>query len=70
LTAVPDIVEKGVVIHKVENHKGRGFSSATIANKVFVDGTDAVMAVVILQTSANRYKAHRVLTPDGEHLKL
>jgi len=70
ISAVPDVIAKGVIINKKADHKGRQYSTLTIANKVYVDGKDGVMAVVIMQTPNNAYKVHRVLTPDGKDLIL
>lgn len=71
IMAIPQVIEKGIIIHKAPDHKGRGYSTITIANKVYFDNQyNGVMAVVIKQSLGNAYKVHRVLTPDGRNLEV
>lgn len=70
LAAVPSVIEHGIEIASHERHKGRDFSTRTIAGRVTIDGQDGIVAVVIAETSERRYKVHRVLTPDGKMLEI
>jgi len=70
LSAVPTVIKSGIEIATHETHKGRDFSTRTIAGRVTIGDQEGVVAVVIAKTSGNRYKVHSVLTPDGETLKI
>jgi len=71
ILAVPKVLEKGVIINKKNDHKGRGYSTITIANKVYFDDKhNGVMAVVVMYTNGHNYKVHRVLTLDGHDLTI
>lgn len=63
--AVPDIIKNGVEIHSNENHKNRNYSTVTFAAPVTINGVTGNMAVVVKNTDKNKYKMHRILTPDG-----
>ena len=68
LSAVPTIIKNGIEIATHEKHKGRDYSTRTIAGKIKIAGQDGVLAVVIAKTNDNKYKVHRILTPDGKTL--
>lgn len=70
LSAVPAVIRNGIEIATHEKHKGRDFSTRTIAGRVTIGGQEGIVAVVIAKTAGNRYKVHRILTPDGETLKI
>ena len=70
ILAIPDVIRRGIVISKVDNHKGRDYPTITFGAKVTIEGKDAHMAVTVKQTSKNFYTAHRVLLPNGESLEL
>lgn len=63
--ALARVLKRGIEISGHENHKGRGYSTVTIAAPIEIDGARGNMAVVVKQTSKNFYKMHRVLAPDG-----
>jgi hypothetical protein len=62
---VPSVLKRGADISGHEDHKSRGFSTKTIAAPVEINKQRGNMAVVLTQTGKNRYKAHRILAPDG-----
>lgn len=63
--AIPYVLENGTEISTHENHKGREYSTVTFAAPVTINGKRGNMAVVVKQTTDNRYKIHRVFSPDG-----
>lgn len=60
-----DVLKRGIEISGHADHKGRGYETLTIAAPVEINGQRGNMAVVVKQTKGNRYKVHRILTPDG-----
>jgi len=70
LAAVPSVIRNGIEIATHIDHKGRNYSTYTIAGRVSIAGKDCVVAVVIAKTNDNRYKVHRVLTPDGQDITI
>ena len=70
LSVVPTVITNGVIISEHSNHKGRGYSTITIAGKVIIAGENGIVAVVIAKTMGNAYKVHRVLTPNGKTLDI
>ena len=61
--AVPDVIERGVVIDEQENWKDRGYNSLTLAAPIKLAGEGYVCAVVIkqaAQTGTNRFYLHEV----------
>lgn len=70
LSVVPIIIEKGIEIGGHNDHKERGYPSYTFAGQVSIGGKKGIVAVVVKKTTQNFYKAHRVLTPDGETLDI
>lgn len=59
------VLKHGAIISFVENHKNRGLDTITIAAPVELNGIRGNMAIVVKTAEKNRYKAHRILTPDG-----
>lgn len=70
VSSIPDIIKNGVLIDEHKSHKGRGYPTYTFAGKVSISGQEGIMAVVLKKTTGNFYKVHRVLTPDGQDLKI
>ena len=64
------VLKRGQRIDGHDNHKYRGYNTATIAAPVELNGKRGNMAVVVKQTKGNRYKVHRILTPDGKTFDL
>jgi hypothetical protein len=65
LLLVPHVLKRGINITDRTNHKGRGFQTITIAAPVVINNKPGNMGVVIKRTKGLRYKAHRILAPDG-----
>jgi len=59
------VIKQGVEIGQHINHKNRSIDTITFGAPVEINGVRGNMAVVVKTASKNRYKAHRVLTPDG-----
>ncbi len=68
--AIPYVLKNGTEISSHENHKGREYSTVTFAAPVNINGKRGNMAVVVKQTKDNRYKIHRVFSPDGSMFEL
>lgn len=60
-----NVLKRGIEIDGHGNHKGRNYDTVTIAAPVEINGQRGNMAVVVKRTKGNRYKVHRILTPDG-----
>ena len=64
--ALPDVLEKGIIIYDNPNHKNRNYSTYTIGARVVINDTPGNMGVVIrFDKGKNYYKIHRILMPDG-----
>ena len=63
--ALPQVLKRGIEISGHDNHKGRDYETLTIAAPVELNGKRGNMAVVVMKTKGNRYKVHRILTPEG-----
>ena len=63
--AIPKVLKRGKQIDNHEKHKGREYNTYTFAAPIKINGKPAVMAVVVRKTKGNRYKVHRVVSPDG-----
>ena len=64
--ALPDVLEKGIIIYDNHNHKNRNYSTYTIGARVVINDTPGNMGVVIrFDKGKNYYKIHRILMPDG-----
>ncbi|MDR2600451.1 MAG: hypothetical protein LBC73_09270 [Oscillospiraceae bacterium] len=60
------VVKQGVEIGQHINHKNRKINTITFGAPVELNGVRGNMAVIVKITGKNRYKAHRILTPDGK----
>ncbi len=67
--AISDVIRNGIQIWSNDNHKGREYPTFTFAAPIELNGKLYSMAVVVKRTSANKYKVHRVLMPDGAALE-
>ena len=63
--ALPKVIKRGIILDVDQNHKGKGFTTVTIAAPVVINGVRGNMGVIIKQTGKLRYKTHAVLMPDG-----
>ena len=68
--ALPQVLKRGIEISGHGNHKGRDYETLTIAAPVELNGQRGNMAVVVMKTKGNRYKVHRILTPEGKAFAL
>ena len=68
--AIPQVLKRGTLLSGHEDHKGRGYETVTIAAPVELNGKRGNMAVVVMKTKGNRYKVHRILTPEGKAFEL
>jgi len=66
LYVVHDVIKNGVAIDVHIDHKKRGFDTITFGAPVVLGGIRGNMAVVVKTNGRNRYKAHRIITPDGK----
>jgi len=62
---VHKVIKQGVEIGQHINHKNRSIDTVTFGAPVEINGIRGNVAVVVKTAGKNRYKAHRVLTPDG-----
>lgn len=60
------VLRHGIIIGVHPDHKNKQFSTVTFGAPVKLNDKRGNMAVVVAVTSKNRYKAHRILTPDGK----
>lgn len=60
-----NVLKRGIVIDGHVNHKGRNYDTVTIGAPVEINGKRGNMAVIVRFTKGNRYKVHRILSPDG-----
>ena len=60
-----NVLKRGIEIDRHGDHKGRNYDTVTIAAPVEINGKRGNMAVVVKRTKGNRYKVHRILTPEG-----
>lgn len=63
--ALPQVLKRGEIIERHDNHKGRNFGTVTIASPVMINGVRGNMAAVVQMTGKNHYHTHRILMPDG-----
>ena len=62
---VHKVIKQGIEIGQHINHKNRSIDTITFGAPVEINGVRGNLAVVVKAAGKNRYKAHRVLTPDG-----
>ena len=65
IVAIPEVLESGIEVGVHYDHKDRRYPSITFAAPVIINGVRGNMAVAVIQTNANNYRAHRILMPDG-----
>lgn len=63
--AVPDVLRNGIIANQRGDHKGRQYDTITFAAPVVINGQRGNMAVAVIRTEGNHYRAHRILMPDG-----
>lgn len=68
--ALQSVLKRGIEIDGHDMHKGRSYDTVTIAAPVEINGKRGNMAVVVKRTKGNRYKVHRILTPEGNNFAL
>lgn len=61
-----NVLKRGIEIDGHDKHKGRNYDTVTFAAPVEINGKRGNMAVVVKRTKGNRYKVHRILTPEEE----
>jgi len=62
---VHKVIKQGIEIGQHINHKNRSIDTITFGAPVEINGVRGNLAVVVKTAGKNRYKAHRILTPDG-----
>ena len=62
---IPNVLKRGKFISGHSDHKSEGFPTYTIAAPVVINGKPGVVGAVVKQTGKYRYKAHRIIMPDG-----
>lgn len=66
LFAIPAVLKRGIVVDGHDNHKGREYNTVTIAAPIEVNGTRGIVGAVVTKIDGkNKYRVHRILTPDG-----
>jgi hypothetical protein len=63
---VHKVIKQGIEIGRHLNHKNRRIDKITFGAPVEVNGVKGNTAVVVKTAGKNRYKAHRILTPEGK----
>ena len=63
--AIPEVLRDGIEIGSHYDHKDRRYRTITFAAPVVINGQRGNLAVAVIQTNANNYRAHRILLPDG-----
>lgn len=69
MAAVPEVLKYGIDIGTHENHKNRGYPTYTFSAPVVINGERGNMAVAVIQTTGNFYRAHRIFMPDGSNFE-
>lgn len=71
LLTVPYVIKRGEVIDWHKAHKNRNVDSITFAAPVEINGIRGNVGVVVQRDeSTNRYKTHRIITPEGNVYKI
>ena len=66
LLAIPSVLKRGIVVDGHDNHKNRDYDTITIAAPIEVNGTRGIVGAVVTKIEGkNKYRVHRILTPDG-----
>lgn len=66
IAAIPKVLKRGIIVGRHPDHKDRRISTITFGAPVVINGERGNMGVVVRQTGRNRYKTHRIVTPDGK----
>jgi len=64
------VLRRGIILSVNLDHKNRRLKTITFVAPVEINGIRGNVAVVVKSADKNRYKAHRVLTPDGNMFSL
>ena len=64
------VIRRGIILSMNMNHKNRSLKTITFAAPVEINSFRGNVAVVVKSADKNRYKAHRILTPDGNLFSL
>ncbi len=62
---IPNVLKRGKLISGHANHKNEGFPTYTIAAPVIINGKPGNVGITVKKTGKYRYKAHRIITPEG-----
>ena len=62
---IPNVLKRGKIVSGHSDHKSEGFPTYTIAAPVVINGKTGIVGVVVKKTGKYRYKAHRILMPNG-----
>lgn len=66
LLSIPRVLKRGIEIERRSKHKGQSYGTVTIAAPITINGTQiGIVGAVVKMTGQNRYRTHRILTPDG-----
>ena len=65
-----NVIRRGIILSMNMNHKNRSLKTITFAGPVEINCIRGNVAVVVKSADKNRYKAHRILTPDGNLFSL
>jgi len=65
-----NVIKRGIILSMNMNHKNRSLKTITFAAPVEINNIRGNVAVVVKSADKNRYKAHRILTPDGNLFSL
>jgi len=63
--AIHKVLKRGKLISGHDNHKSEGFPTYTFAAPIEINGKKGYLGVVVKRTKGNRYKCHRIISPDG-----
>lgn len=68
--ALPKVLKRGKIIHGHPDHKHRTYETITIAAPVEINGSKGYMAAAVKMGGKNKYRAHRILNPDGTEFEI
>lgn len=63
-------MQKGKLIERAENWKGRGYTGYVFSTPVTMDGGTVYVGAVVLETSKNRFYLHEVVDSEGHIIKI
>lgn len=70
IPAIPAVLQKGKLIERAENWKGRGYTGYVFSAPVTMDGGTVYVGAVVLETSKNRFYLHEVVDSEGRIIKI